>query len=187
MPEEPRQVHWRLMRCCVNTDVQVRYPMGHRGNHVACSGRGEALASQDRGVEVVYTVSTMASSLIHSEGPHRRLRVWHQPKYSWLSWHLAYVREEYHGLPLLGGAYPGGYVGPGGLWPALGGPCHSHACLRGSGIYGNHGAAESHQRRQVMEPQARLDFGGQHLRGVGCHAMRRQESQVPIVFTEVGL
>ena len=69
---------------------------------------------------------------------------------------------------------------------ALGDPCHGHACLRGSGIHCGHGTAESRQRRQVMEPNAWLDLGGQHLQGVSSQAVRRQESQVPMVFTEVG-
>ena len=33
-PEEPRQVYlWRLLRRCINTDVQVRFPVRRRGNH----------------------------------------------------------------------------------------------------------------------------------------------------------
>ena len=159
--EEPRQVHlWRLLCRYINTDVQVRYPVRRRGYHVDGRGWGEALASQDSGVEVVYTISTMASFVILSEGPHRRPRVWHQPKYSWLLRQPADVREEDHGLPLLGGAHPRGHVGPVGLGPALGDFCHCHACLRGSGIHCGHGAAESRQRRQVMEPNASLDLGG---------------------------
>ena len=118
------------------------------------------LASQDNGVEVVYAISTMASFLVRSEGPHRRLRVRHQPEYPWLLRQLADVREEYHGLPLMRGAYPGGHMGPVGLGPALGDSCHSHACLRGPGIHRDYSAAKSGQHRQVMEPNARLDFGG---------------------------
>ena len=72
-------------------------------------------ASQDSGVEVVYAISTMASFLVRSEGPHRRLGVRHQPKYPWLLRQSADVREEYYGLPLLGGAHPGGHMGPVGL------------------------------------------------------------------------
>ena len=35
VPEEPCQVYlWRLLRRCINTDVQVRYPVQRRGNHV---------------------------------------------------------------------------------------------------------------------------------------------------------
>ena len=34
-PEEPCQVYlWRLLHRCINTDVQVRYPVRRRGNHV---------------------------------------------------------------------------------------------------------------------------------------------------------
>ena len=109
---------------------------------------------------MVYAISTMASFLVRSEAPHRRLGVLHQPKYPWLLRQLADVREEYHGLPLLGGAYPGGHVGPVGLGPSLGDSCHSHACLRGPGIHCGYGAAESGPRRQVMEPNAWLDLGG---------------------------
>ena len=138
----------------------VRYPVRRRSDHVDGSGWGEASASQDSGPEVVYAISTMASFLIRLEGPHGRLRVWHQPKYPWLLRQPADVREEYHGLPLLGGPHPGGHVGLVGLGPALGDPCHSHACLRGPGIHCGHGAAESRERRQVMEPNARLDLGG---------------------------
>ena len=47
-----------------------------------------------------------------------------------------------------------------GLRPALGDPSHRHACLRGPRIHRGHGSAESGQRRQVMEPNARLDLGG---------------------------
>ena len=66
-------------------------------------------------------------------------------------------------------------MGSVGRGSALGDPYHCHACLRGSGIHCGDGAAESGQRRQVMEPNARLDLGGQRLRGVGSPAVQRQE------------
>ena len=81
--EEPCHVYlWWLLHCRIHTDVRVRYLVRWRGNHVYGRGRGETSASQDRGVEVVYAIPTMASFLICPEGPYRRLGVWHQPKYS---------------------------------------------------------------------------------------------------------
>ena len=44
--KEPRQVNLRrLLRRCINSDVQVRYLVRRRGYHVDGRGRGEALAS----------------------------------------------------------------------------------------------------------------------------------------------
>ena len=71
--------------------------------------------------------------------------------------------------------------------PALGDSGHCHACPRGSSIHRGDGTAESGQHRQVMEPYARLDLGGQHVRGVGSPAVWRQEGQVSMVLPEVGL
>ena len=83
--EERSQVHlWRLPRRRIYADVQVRYPVRRRSNHVDGRGRGETSASQDRGVEVVYAIPTMASGLICPEGSHCRLGVRYQPKYPWL-------------------------------------------------------------------------------------------------------
>ena len=53
-PEEPCQVRlWRLLRRCINTDVQVRYPVRRRGNHIDGRPWGEAFALQNCGVEVM--------------------------------------------------------------------------------------------------------------------------------------
>ena len=49
-------------------------------------------------------------------------------------------------------------MGPVGLKPALGDSYHSHACLRGPSTHCGFGAAESGQRRRVMEPNAWLDL-----------------------------
>ena len=73
-----------------------------------------------------------------------------------------------------------------GLVSVLGDPRHCHSGWRGPRIHRGYGSAEGCQRRQVMEPNARLDVGGQHLRGFGGQAVRRQEGQVPMVLTELG-
>ena len=87
-------------------------------------------------------------------GPHRRLGVRHQPEHSWLLGQPPDIRQEDHGLPLLGGTHSGGNVGPVGLLPTLGDPCHSHARRRGPCIHRGYGSAEGCQRRQVMEPHS---------------------------------
>ena len=43
--------------------------MRQRGNHIHGRLRGEAFASQDCSVEVIYAISTMASPLVRVEGP----------------------------------------------------------------------------------------------------------------------
>ena len=63
-----------------------------------------------------------------------------------------------------------GHVGSVGRGPALGDSGHCHACPRGSSIHRGDGTTESGQRRQLMEPYARPDLGGQHVRQVSSPA-----------------
>ena len=91
------------------------------------------------------------------------------------------------GLLLLGAAVPGGHLGLVGLVSTLDDPRSCHTYHRGPRIHHSYGSAEGCQRRQVMEPDARLDTGGQHLRGVKGQALRCQEGQIPMVPTAVGL
>ena len=61
--EEPRQVHLcRLLCCCIDADIQVRYQVRRGGYQIDGHGRGEALASEDNGTVVVDTIPTMAFS-----------------------------------------------------------------------------------------------------------------------------
>ena len=59
-----------------------------------------------------------------------------------------------------------------GLLPTLGYPCHSHARRCGSHIHRGYGPTEGRKRRQVMEPDARLDIGGQYVGGGGGSVAR---------------
>ena len=61
-------------------------------DHVYSRGRRESAASQDCGVEVVNAIPTMASLLICSEGPYRRLGVGYQLENPWLLRQPAEVR-----------------------------------------------------------------------------------------------
>ena len=98
--EEPCQVYlWRLLCRRIHTDVQVRYPVRWRSNHGSGRGRGESAASQDRGVEVVYAIPTMASFLVCPEGSQCCLGVRYHPVHPWLLRQPTDVRQEYEASP----------------------------------------------------------------------------------------
>ena len=71
--EEPCEVHLRWI--LHYSDIKVRDPVRWSGDHVDGRGWGQAAASQDRGIQVVYAISTVASLLVSTEGLHRRLGV----------------------------------------------------------------------------------------------------------------
>ena len=76
--EEPREVHLRwILRCCIYSDIKVRDLVQRRGDHIDGRGAGQAAASRDRGIQVVYAIPRVASLLVSTEGPHRRLEVRH--------------------------------------------------------------------------------------------------------------
>ena len=142
--EEPCEVHLRWFLCRrIHADVEVRDPVRRRGDHIDGRGWGETAAPQDRGIQVVFLVST--------KGPHRRFGVRHQPVHARLLDQPPDLRQEDHGLPFLGGAHSGGNVGPVGPMLTLGDPCHSHTRRCCPSIHRSYSSAEGCQLRQVME------------------------------------
>ena len=85
--------------------------------------------------------------LVRPEGPHRCPGVRRQPEHPWLLRQPSDVRQEYHGLPFLGDAHPGGHMGLVGLVSTLGDPRHCHSGRRGPRIHRGYGSAEGCQRR----------------------------------------
>ena len=151
--EEPCEIHLRwLLRRRIHANVEVRDPMRRRGDHMYGRGWGEAAALQDRGIQMVYAIPTVAPLLVSTEGPRRRFGVQHLIVQARLLGQPLDVRQEDHGLSFLGGAHSGGNVGPVGPMPTLGDPCHSHARQRRPSIYRGYSSAEGCQFLQVMEP-----------------------------------
>ena len=78
--EEPREVHLQwILRRCIYSDIKVCDLVRRRGDHVDGRGGGQTVASQDRGIQVVSAIFTVAFLLVSMEGPHHHLGVRHQP------------------------------------------------------------------------------------------------------------
>ena len=100
------------------------------------------MASQDRGIHVVYDIYTVASLLVSTEGPTAALESGTSQYTLAEGQSPPDVGHEDHGLSFLGGAHPGGNVGLVSPVATLGKPYHSHTCRRRPSIHRDDSSTE---------------------------------------------